>query len=224
MNRFAINEDASFELIGVHDLPLQQFEERSGQLLFWRKVTQISRYMSFRHKRESETHFIFALIDDTFLSTKFLLQQRTDDKLNENVRLLLSKFHIKSAMVTIISMARRDLITKEMMEAYTKGKEQIKQSVHDDLDYFLEKLQFQKIIYSPRNRLEMILSYFLPKLTAEEKQLVESKDELFMETFFEKDPNKILQKMKESESKTMYMKGACCRQTFAVDNSLFPTI
>ena len=62
MNRFTIDEDASFELIGVHDVPLI-----SGKVLFSIKLTEIRRKLSIKNIRESETHFIFALSDDASL-------------------------------------------------------------------------------------------------------------------------------------------------------------
>ena len=106
------------------------------------------------------------------------------------------------------------------MEAYPKGKESLQHSVHDDLDYFVEKLQYERSKYKPKGKLryyESIRSYFLPKSTAKEKQLVETKNTEFMDTLMEKNPNKILQNMKKSESKTMYVKGVCLRQTFQMD-------
>ena len=125
-------------------------------------------------------------------------------------------------MATVMTMCRHDLITKEMMEAYPKGKESIQHSVHDDLDYFVEKLQYERSKYKPKGKLryyESIRSYFLPKSTAKEKQLVETKNTEFMDTLMEKNPNKILQNMKKSESKSMYVRGICWRQTFHIDAS-----
>ena len=215
MNRFTIDEDASFELIGVHDVPLHPFGGANGQFLLSKKVAEIEQNMPIRNIRESETHFMFAINDGFGLqSVEYLLRNMTD-----MFNSLLSKFHIKSAMVTVISMVRHDLITKEMMEAYPKGTESIHQSIHDDLDYFFEKFQFEKFKYNLEDRKEIIESYFLPKLTSEEKRLVESKNELFMGTLLEKNPNKILQKMKKSESKAMFLKGVCWRQTFQIDFS-----
>lgn len=228
MNRFTIDEDASFELLGVHDVPLQSCGETNGLVeiptLFSKNITEISRNMSNKNIMESETHFIFAVNDETWIPSSLFLGYEPTVEAQKMFKFLLSKYHIEFAMVTIISMTRHDLNTKEMMEAYSQGEKILNESVHDDLDYFLEKLQYEKFNY--RDQLfqsdkEIIGSYFFPKLTAKEKQLVESKNELFMETLREKDPNKILQNMKKSESETMYVKAICWRLTFQVQQSVY---
>ena len=70
MNRFMIDEDASFELIGVHFVPLEPiYGGDSGQSLFSEKLTQIIRTISVRNITESENHFMFALNVDSWIST-----------------------------------------------------------------------------------------------------------------------------------------------------------
>ena len=212
MNRFTIDEDASFELIGVHDL----FGGATGKL-FSRQVTEIERKMPTSIIRESETHVMIANSDGAMVVyPNKLLRQRIYDMFE----ILVSKLHLKLVMVTKISMMREKLITKEMMEAFPKGKERIQQSIHDDLDNFFEKLQFENFKYKLKGRPEFIESYFLPKLTVEEQQLVQSKDKLFMRTLWEKDPNKILQNMKKSESKAMYIMCYCVRLTYQIEDFL----
>ena len=61
MNRFTIDEDASFELMGVHFVPGPNLAGISGQLVLMEKITQISRKMSIRNVRESDNHLMFAL-------------------------------------------------------------------------------------------------------------------------------------------------------------------
>ena len=204
MNRFTIKEDASFELMGVHHVPY----ESSVWASFFKKIIRLSTKMPNRNIRESENHFIFAVN-----GLNFNLIGRWK---NYFFNILSSKLHIKLALVTILTMSRHNLITKERMEVYPKGKSRIKKSVHDDLDHFVEKLQHQKFKYK-HHICKAIPSYFLPKLTEEEKQLVESKNTEFMQTLLFKDPNEILRKMKKSKSETMYVRGICWRQTFHVD-------
>ena len=84
-------------------------------------------------------------------------------------------------MVTIILMDREKLITKEAMEKYTKGEEDFKDSVNDDLESFFEDLRLGK---EPD---ELIYTYFLPKLTEEEMELVEQNDTNYLQTFSEID-------------------------------------
>ena len=89
MNRFTIDEDASFELIGVHFVPLEPiWGGDSGQSPFSEKITQISRTISIRNIRESENHFMFALNVDSWISTS-AMGKRMHDLFN----ILLFKFH-----------------------------------------------------------------------------------------------------------------------------------
>ena len=105
-------------------------------------------------------------------------------------------------------MTRRELITKEQMEAYPEGQKDLKQSLHDDLDDLVWKLRLGTTI-KPRSR-----TYYLPKLTEKEKHLVECRDTDFMHTITQFNPDTILQKMKTSESNSMYLYGECLRHTF----------
>ena len=56
----------------------------------------------------------------------------------------MQKYKIKKVMVTRIDMWRDQLITKEKMEKFCKGKEDEKISVNDDLETLLEKIQLGK--------------------------------------------------------------------------------
>ena len=79
MNRFTIDEDASFELIGVHFVPLEPTcGGDNGQTLFLEKITQISRTISIRNIRESENHFMFALNVDSWISTSAMGKRMHD--------------------------------------------------------------------------------------------------------------------------------------------------
>ena len=75
-------------------------------------------------------------------------------------------------------MYRWQLITKEAMEKYTKGEEDEKDSVNDDLESFFENIRLGK---EPD---ETVWTYFLPKLTKEELELVERRDTSYLQTFF----------------------------------------
>ena len=137
MNRFTIDEDASFELIGIHHVPLWRYQG-GGQYFFFNIVTAIRRKIPIWNIRESETHFMFSSI----FSPHELVVMNEGNMHSDVFNMVLSIFNLKSAMVTKISMMRQELITKEMMEAFPKGEERIKQSIHDDLDIFFERLQF----------------------------------------------------------------------------------
>ena len=89
----------------------------------------------------------------------------------------MKKYNIQSVMVTIIYMPRWDLITNEEMENYCSGNEYLNDSVNDDLETFFEDLRLGK---EPEKWAQ---TYFLPKLTEKELELIERKDPSYMRTF-----------------------------------------
>ena len=138
------------------------------------------------------------------------------DTMKSMILAKMKKYGIKEAMVTIIQMTRDHLITKEKMEDYYKGKEAtpltVKESVHDDLDSFFDKLQ------NGWWEEEEVLTYFLPKLTEKEKKLVEQKDKDHLMSYWwyvdGRDPDVSKKEMDESESKSKFVRGRCSRDTF----------
>ena len=156
-----------------------------------------------KNSKKLETHFVFAshyyhFREDTIRS--FILDG-------------MKKYKIKSVMVTIIDMWRSNLITKEKMEDFCKGKESEKNSVNDDLESFFEDLRLGK------QPLEFCRTYFLPKLTKEELKAVERKDPTYLETFgisrFADVPEAEMM-LSESDSKFVYAFG--WRKTFTINN------
>ena len=117
-------------------------------------------------------------------------------------------------MVTIISLERWKLITKEAMEDYCKGEEAEKVSVNDDLESFFEDLRLGK---EPPH--QSVFTYFLPKLTEEEMELVERKDRNYFETFLHVKHADVKEaEMKLSESDSKFVQGFGCRRTFTIEN------
>ena len=115
-------------------------------------------------------------------------------------------------MVTIISLERWKLITKEAMEDYCKGEEAEKVSVNDDLESFFEDLRLGK---EPPH--QSVFTYFLPKLTEEEMELVERKDRSYFETFLYVEEADVKEaEMKLSESDLKFVQGFGCRRTFTI--------
>ena len=126
----------------------------------------------------------------------------------------MKKYNLEKAMVTRIYMWRDRLITKEKMENYCKGKEEKKLSVNDDLETLFENIQLGE---KPDDD---IWTYFLPKLTEHELELVERKDEDFMKTFYdEMDADVDKAEMAASESDSKYVHGWSRRETFTIENS-----
>ena len=88
----------------------------------------------------------------------------------------MKKYNIISAMVSILSSERKCVTTKEEVEDHCKGKYEDKNSIHDDLDSFFEKLCLGE---EPN---ETVRTYFFPKLTENETNLFETKNEEFRQT------------------------------------------
>ena len=118
-------------------------------------------------------------------------------------------------MITRMHMCRHFLITQEKMEEICKRKGLLKESVNDDIEALFADLQLGK---KPKARSG---SYFLPKLTQEEKELAEKKDLNYLETFSSLNPNIDHDEMRSSESKSMYVREWCTRDTTIVKNPMF---
>ena len=116
-------------------------------------------------------------------------------------------------MVTMIYMRRRRLITKEAMEKYTKGEEWRKDSVNDDLESLFENIRLGK---EPD---EHVQTYFLPKLTEKELELVERRDTNYLQTFRWSFPDVDETEMMLSDSDSKYLRGYSFRRTFVIKNS-----
>ena len=126
----------------------------------------------------------------------------------------MEKYEIESVMVTTLYMWRRNLITKEIMMDHCKGNDKWrKKSVNDDLESFFEDIRLGK---EPNDE---VYTYFLPKLTEDELDLVEENDYDFMQTFSRgmiADVDKA--EMAASESDSKYVYGSCLRETFTIEN------
>lgn len=112
-------------------------------------------------------------------------------------------------MVTSIGMQRRCLITNEKRDDYCAGKQSEVESVTDDLEYLLQDIRLNQ---QPD---DSVWTYFLPKLTEEEMELVKRKDDDYLKIFtYHKlaDVREADMKMSESDSKFCYT--YCFRKTF----------
>ena len=125
----------------------------------------------------------------------------------------MKKHKIKSVMVTRIFLWRWKLITKEEMESYCKGEKDDKDSVNDDLESLFENIRLGK---EPD---EDVDTYFLPKLTEEELELVERRDTSYFQTFALTNPDVDETEMMLSESDSKYVRGCSSRKTFVIENS-----
>ena len=131
-------------------------------------------------------------------------------------------------------MNRHGIITKEKMESYCKGEEYEKDSVNDDLESLFENIRLGKDLD------EEVQTYFLPKLTEEEIELVERRDtrgilnsfkhfqtpemnlprtSYLINNFFWPNPDEKKAEMMLSKSSTKYIDGSTSRRTFVIENS-----
>ena len=127
----------------------------------------------------------------------------------------MEKYNLKSVMMTILRLWRFKLITKEKMINYCLGKyEHDKQSVNDDLNSFFDDLRLDK------NPKSWAHTYFLPKLTDEEMNLIEDKDPIFCRTFMYGDAADVDEaEMKLSESNSKFLRATGGRQTEIIENN-----
>ena len=137
-------------------------------------------------------------------------------KLERLISIALKENGIRSTIVTMLTMERLGLITKEKSKAAYAGKLKNDSkwlnengSINEDLESFINNLHSQEEIKE-----EDVLSFFLPKLMENELKLVKEKDLDFMNTFYyslfaDVDP----EEMKKSDSKQKYVLGRCFRKT-----------
>ena len=125
----------------------------------------------------------------------------------------MKKHEIKSVMVTSINMDRLNLITKEKMESYCKGGNNRKDSVNDDLESLFENILLGK---EPD---EYVQTYFLPKLTEEELELVERRNTSYLQTFRRRNPDVDETEMMLSKSDSKYVDGWSRQKTFVIENN-----
>ena len=98
------------------------------------------------------------------------------------------------------------------MESYCKGEKSVKDSVNDDLESLFENIRLGK---EPD---EVVCeTYYFPKLTEEELELVEKRDTCYLETFYENrfgNPDVDETEIMRSESNSKYANGVSRRETF----------
>ena len=117
-------------------------------------------------------------------------------------------------MITTIDMRRQNMITKEIMEKICQGKDKHRKiSVNDDLESFLEDLR------SGKEQDEIVSTYFLPKLTGKELELVERNDRSYLGTFQLPDPRVKKAEKRLSESDSRFVDGLSWRKTFTIKDS-----
>ena len=226
-NRFCIDEDAAFELSAVHSAKKLSSPHLDGEIIENNFISMIEKVIGSALQMHAEN---VILKPNKELQTHFVCVGRfmyIEDILKPIILKKMKKYKIKSVMVTNIYMERRKLITKENMESHYKGMVPM-MSVHEDLEQLFEGLQLGN------ERDEEVETYFLPKLTEEEMELVEKKEPTYFETFHyswnpdveELSPGYRVELFEKnfSESDSRFVQGLCRRKTFTIKNSLSQTI
>ena len=119
--------------------------------------------------------------------------------------------NIEEVMVTVLNMKRVRLITNEAMTM--KALNEL--SITDDLQSLFEDLRLGK------RPTEEVNSYFFPKLTEAEIELVENYDSFHSECFSSFDPFKISENEQRAGMKNEFVQGECVRVTFMINDSSF---
>ena len=222
INRFVIDEEASFELLGVYQLSKIDMspvpEKERERYVFDNKMidSAIKKSAEYTTKRLN-THLVFAG------SSWF-------DNFETEIAYAIKVHKISGIMVTKLEYVRQHLITKEVMEEickdeYFNGSHFTNKSVNDDLDSFYKNIKFRRFRKACTNRYGysyFVQSYLLPKLTEKELKLVELKDKDYMKTFANElkqneNPDVDEAEMKLSESKSKFVQIECSRWTFIIN-------
>ena len=163
-------------------------------------------------KDGSLPHFIY--------SGEYYNYYKRSNRFREILLTKMKNFGIESAVLTRLTMLRRNLITKETVKKAYKGAmktdedwEFYKGSINDDLETFFINLQDQESIKE-----EEIFSFFTPKLTEEEMKLVEEQNEEHLRSYFDHSFNQInpdvdVEEMKRSNSRSKFVHARCWRET-----------
>ena len=146
------------------------------------------------------------------------------EKLKEIILTEMRKYEIQSSILTMLWMGRRNLLTKENVKKAYEGKlkndnnfqfpvwKYYDVSINDDLERFLINLQNQEEVKDER-----VSSFFTPKLTNEELELVQEGNEEHLNTYLYyidgKNPDVDVEEMKKSDSKSKYVHVNCFRGT-----------
>ena len=153
----------------------------------------------------------------------------------------MEKYEMKSVILSMIDMWRWNLITKEKMEDIALNSTKLEssnllipmrsrkkfglilgpilmpsKSFNADIETFFEGLKVAKVsTHRPR------VTYFLPKLTDEEHELIKNKDQQYFKSFyFSTNPDVDENEMKRSQSESKFVFVESRRKTYILVNSL----
>ena len=151
-----------------------------------------------------------------FLGVPLYSEETFQHSLESFIQKGMKKYKMEPVILTNINMIRRNLITQENMVDYCNGKRDEKNSINDDLE-----LLFDLNVFHPYflQTMEDVQTYFLPRLTEEELELVERRNTSYLRTFFSGNPAVDETGTMLSESDSKYVLGRSRRKTFGIENS-----
>ena len=156
-------------------------------------------------------HFIYS--GEYYYGTKRL-------EFREMLLTKMKSYRIQSAVLTKLTMWRRNLVTKETVKKAYKGAMKTEKvwnryegSINDDLETFFINLQDQETIKE-----DEINSFFTPKLIEEELKLVEERNEEHLRSYSfhsvrQINPDVDVDEMKRSNSSSKFVHVFCFRKT-----------
>ena len=245
LNRLCIDEDAAFELSGVHYLEKLNIVHDSDTLEnnlheLYSNDDQIDDFLK-RQKSMIDSALQKAVgnnsngLDFHVINVGHRFNYFVENSLREGIQ----KYELDSILVTTLYMFKDLLISKEKMDHICTGKayrqiqdrhedeehlgdtNRCEESVNDDLESFFENLRiglqpnFFRFNY-------WNWTHFLPKLTQDELKLVEEKNKDYFQTFlWSTNPDVDEDEMKSSSSSSKFVSGYCRRKTFRIKNPTF---
>ena len=216
MNRLAIDEDATIEILKIFELESYgEFEEDEIALKLMTDFKMFENGIKSLIDFGNDglvPHFIYCG-DNEFTDRK-------DWHGVTMVSFLMKHYKISSLVFTILFMRRQNLITKEELEQAYSGKlrstEDWKRetlSVNEDLELFLMEL----VQNHGLTKSQVSNSFFTPKLSQEELDLVEQGNIDYLNSFYDFgngfDPDVDPEEMLKSDSKNKYLHANCWRKT-----------
>ena len=236
LNRFAVDEDAAFEIIGVYDMPKSKLEipyensENFENEISEENINHFSKenleedleILDFAFKNiipkwtpATDYHIIYA-------GFKFITRYAEPEKMNPVIVKIMENLKLKSLIFTMVFMFRNHIVTKEEMKDFYKGKFEDdkgfdKLSVQDDLDSFFD--QANTFYFVDASTAGM---FHLPMLTDEELTYLENKDENYLRLYADfhtgENPDVDALSMIKSQSKSKFAYYMCLRFSGSFSN------
>ena len=218
MNRFAVDEEASTEIIQILEFKnveiqkeyLNREEKQLKEMNDHDIIDAGIKSINNLGKDNSMLHMIYC--GEYYFDSELLLEKM--------IVIKMRKYGIQSSILSYLSTHRENLITREKCKLAYQGKlknvqgwKDYEGSINDDLETFFANHKISNGI-----KQEIVRSFFTPKLTPDELKLVEEKNKQYMYTFiygFDADIDS--EEMKKTQSKNKFVHAKCTRRTICLN-------